>query len=401
MKKYFLLISLFTSMMAFCQKDYEERQRQMKVNNEHLNNVYQNNLPNARGSNVRDVSKDIQNAREAQQKKEAEAAKRQQEINDTSEWYKGYLVEKAEERVKRIEKIKNAHRETHSKILMEYPELDFIDRCVWSNDVLFVSVEGPKMKYFENEIKNLNYEAAYTAITYFQKTKETATFEELKQLIEDGKLHFASDYINVTFLYTRFPERTKEIELLELALMPYHLGANRSYLDWIFDDEGGDTLMTYPASNFEFFSKGHREMLLRFLDLIKKYPEEGEAALKLCRYNLNPYMKYVMLEKPSGSAQNEMYFKAIYSKIDNYDYRVAFKALVKDEFYFKKLKELSLEQWLEMAKKQDRKINYNYHTKVPYKYKGEIKLGEIFNNLNKAYKVWEKEYDREAKKRRK
>ena len=58
--------------VAMAQSEHEIRQKALRENTEQLNRVYENNLPNARGSSVRDLSGEIRIAREAVQKKEAE-----------------------------------------------------------------------------------------------------------------------------------------------------------------------------------------------------------------------------------------------------------------------------------------------------------------------------------------
>ncbi|RYE56485.1 MAG: hypothetical protein EOP48_07925, partial [Sphingobacteriales bacterium] len=51
--------------VASAQTDHEMRQKALRENTEQLNRVYENNLPNARGSSVRDLSGGIRAAREA------------------------------------------------------------------------------------------------------------------------------------------------------------------------------------------------------------------------------------------------------------------------------------------------------------------------------------------------
>ena len=406
MKNYLFTITLCTTALAFSQTDYEKRQAQNKVDNERLNTTYTNNLPNKSGSNVRDVSQDIRIARENYQKKEYEYAKYQEEMSDMKAWMKNYEEQKKLDHAAHVEAVKNQQYPFLQYIRNKLPNVNLYDKVIWYDDHLFVNIEGPKPKYFSNhEATTQNFAGATTAIEVFQTVKETATFDDLAKLVFEGKLLFFTNNKNLKYLYTRFPERKADIELIELQLLPYFFGANRTYLQPIYDKDGMDTEMYYPSSSYEIADKPEKqEMVNRFLELNKKYPQQGEEALKLFRRHLNPYIKYVQLmdayanyDRTITEIQNEMYLKAIHSKITGSDAQTAFASLIQNNAIHEKLKQLTPEDWIMMAEEQQYSVGSIWDVQIYLKNKGWINLGERYKNLDKAKTIWNKEITKKVR----
>lgn len=406
MKNHLLFLTLCTSALAFSQTDYEKRQAQNKVDNARLNTTYTNNLPNYSGSNVRDVSQDIRIAREAYQKQENEFAKRQQEMSDLRATMRAYEEQAKLDHVARVDAIDKQQYPFMVYLGSKLPNINLYDKVIWYGDQMFVNVEGPKPKYFYNEeATTQNFTGATTAIEVFQKVKETATFEDLANLLQEGKLLFLSNNENLKYLYTRFPERKADTERLELELLPYFFGANRSYLEPIYDEQGMDTKMYYPSTSYEVSDKTKRkEMVDRFLELNNKYPQQGAEALKLFRRHLNPYIKYVQLmdayanyDRTITEIQNEMYLKAIHSKITGSDAQTAFASLIQNKAIHEKLKQLTPEDWIMMAEEQQYSVGSIWDVQIYLKNKGWINLGERYKNLDKAKTIWNKEITKKVR----
>lgn len=405
MKNYLFTLTLCTTALAFSQTDYEKRQAQNKVDNERLNTTYTNNLPNKSGSNVRDVSQDIRIARENYQKKEYEYAKYQEEMSDMKAWMKNYEEQKKLDHAAHVEAVKNQQYPFLQYIRNKLPNVNLYDKVVWYDDHLFVNIEGPKPKYFsDHEATTQNFAGATTAIEVFQSVKETATFDDLAKLVFEGKLLFFTNNKNLNYLYTRFPERKADIELIELQLLPYFFGANRTYLEPIYDKDGMETAMYYPSSSFEIADKPEKqEMVDRFLELNKKYPQQGQEALKLFRRHLNPYMKYTQLmdrytnNQSTQDIKNEMYLKAIHTKLTGSDAKTAFGALVQNKEMHEKLKLLTVEDWRLMAEEQQGNMNDIWRVQIYLKNKGWINLGNRYSNLEKARNLWDKEITKKVR----
>lgn len=394
------------SQMAFAQDENEKRQKALKENTEQLNRVYENNLPNKRGSSVGNVSEDIRIAREAAQKKENEIAKKQAEYEKYEQAKKDLAVYAAKDKIRHeehVEAIRKQQQPFMNYLGTELRNINIFDKADWYTDHIFIVVEGPKVaKLNGKEVKELDYPAASTALTTFDAVKTKATYEELVSLLDEGKLLFHSTRTRIDYLYERFPEQTKATELFELDVLPYYYGANRSFLVPAEEINNYiDAPMYYPPTYFETGDRDeNKEVAERFVFLTNKYPKEGLAATQNVRRHLNPFISYVHLLNSDNTSpekiielKNENYWRAIHSK-NNIKYLTeAFEWLASQKNMNTKLKELSAEEWLDMG--ATAKTLASLHIKIYVKY--GVTLNQIYKKLNKAKAIEDKEFDKQYK----
>ena len=394
---------------AFAQDANELRQRAAKINETQLNRTYENNLPNARGSSVRDVSADIRLAREAVQKQEYELAQKQAEYARIKEDYAAVVADNKIRHEERVEAIRKQQEPFMNYLGTQLLNISIFDKADWYTDHLFVMIEGPKVRKLNYaEVKELDYLAASTAINTFDAVKTTATYPELVALLDEGKLLFHSARNRIAFLYERFPQQTKETELFELTLLPYYYGANRPFLAPAEELENYiDAPMYYPPTYFETGSgKENKEIGARFAALTNKYPNEGLAAAKNARRHLNPFVLYAQsLNTDNGTSEqitalkNENYWRAVHTKNSKTHLTEAFNWLNTQKEMFDKLKNLSPEAWLDMGSG----VLTLSHLSTTFMIKGLLGgdpvpyydlLTNKYKNLKKAVAIQDKEIEK-------
>lgn len=399
------------SQTVFAQTENEKRQKANKENDEHLKRVYENNLPNAKGSSLSNVSEDIRIAREAAQKKENEIVQKQAEYEQTKKELAVYAAEDKIRHEERVQAIKKQQQPFMNYLGTELPNIKLFDKVDWYTDHIFIAVEGPKVKRLNNkEVKELDYAAASTALTTFDAVKTKATFEELVSLLDEGKLLFHSTRTGIAYLYERFPEQTKATELFELDFLPYYYGANRSFLVPAEEIKYTTAPMYYPPTYFEMGDRNeNKEIAERFVALTNKYPKEGLKAAQKARTHLNPFISYAQLLNSDNTPpekiielKNENYWRAIYS-INNIEHlQEAFSWLNSQKDMKAKLEKLSPEEWLNMGNG----IYTLYHLDVIFMIKGIFGGGEVgyhdilsnkYKNLKKARAIKDKEIDKKNK----
>ena len=407
-----IYLMLFATATAFAQDANELRQREAKINEAQLNRVYQNNLPNARGSSVRNVSEDIRLAREAVQKQEYELAQKQAEYARIKEDYDAVVAKDKIRHEQRVEAIRKQQQPFLNYLGTELPNISIFDKGDWYTDHLFVMIEGPKVtKLNYAEVNELDYLAASTAINTFDAVKTNGTYPELLALLDEGKLLFHSVRNRIAFLYERFPQQTKETELFELALLPYYYGANRPFLAPAEELENYiDAPMYYPPTYFETGSgKENKEIAARFVALTNKYPKEGLAAANNARRHLNPFVLYAQsLNTDNGTPEqiialkNENYWRAVHTKNSKTHLTEAFNWLNTHKDMFDKLKNLSPEGWLDMGSG----VYTLSHLNTTFMIKGLLGgdpvpyydlLPNKYKNLKKAVAIKDKEIEKKRK----
>lgn len=407
-----IYLLFFAAATAVAQDANELRQRAAKINEAQLNRTYQNNLPNARGSSVRDVSADIRLAREAAQKQENEIAQKQAEYERIKVGYEAAVAAEKIRHEERVEAITKQQEPFLNYLGTQLRNISIFDKADWYTDHLFVMIEGPKVRKLNYaEVKELDYAAASTAITTFDAVNAKATYPELIALLDEGKLLFHSTRTRIASFYERFPEHTKETELFELTLLPYYYGANRSFLQPAEEIENYiDAPMYYPATYFETGSPNeNREIAARFVALTDKYPEEGLAAAKNARAHLNPFISYAeSLKSDSGTQEkiialkNENYWRAIHTRNDKKHLAAAFGWLNAQKDMYDKLKSLNPEGWLGMGSG----VYTLSHLSTTFMIKGLLGgdpapyfdlLSNKYKNLKKAVAISDKELEKKRK----
>ncbi len=403
------------SQPAAAQTEHELRQKALKENTEQLNRVYQNNLPNARGSSVRDLSGEIRAAREAAEKEEKEIAKKQAEYEKSMQDYAEYLVTNKLQHEARVEAIRKQQQPFLTYLGKELPNINIYDKADWYTDHLFVMIEGPKVaKLNYKEVKELDYAGASTALSTFDAVKTTAPYDALITLLDEGKLLFHSTRTRLAYLYQRFPEQTQATEIFELNLLPQYYGANRPFLMPAKEIEFSDAPMYYPPTCFETGSRiENKEVTERFVSLTNKYPAEGLAAAKNARGHLNPFFSYVQLLDSDNEApdkilalKNENYWRAIHTYNSSAHLVEAFNWLNTQKNMYTKLKELSPEEWLQMGNG----IYTLSNLRATFMIKGLLGGAAVpyydflfnkYKNIKKAVSIKDKQIDEENKAQKK
>lgn len=412
-----ILVGL-TYQTTSAQTDYEKRQKASKENEQQLNRVYQNNLPNSRGSSVKNgnISEDIRIARAAAQQKENEIAAKQAAYEQTKKDLAEYAEEDKIRHKQRVKAIVKEQQPFMNYLSAELLNINIFDKADWYTDHLFIMVEGPKVRKMRSaEVEKLNYAAASTALTTFDAVKKEAPYQELVSLLDEGKLLFHSTRTRIAFLYERFPEQTKATELFELNFLPFYFGANRSYMMPAEEiDNYIDAPMYYPSTYFETGSRTENsEIAERFVALTNKYPTEGVAAAKNARRHLNPFVIFLQLLNTDNQTpektialKNENYWRAIHSKNTDKNLKEAFNWLNCQKEMYAKLKDLSPEGWLDMGSS----VFTLQHLDATFMIKGLLGgepapytdlLSKKYKNLKKAVAIKDKALDTERKEKEK
>lgn len=194
----------------------EIRQKQMKDNNESLNNVYLNNLPNQKTVRAGSLSADelekvAEKLKRATQgnnnyidsRTEADKARIRKEINDR--WY--YEKKMGDEIIK-----------TYGETAEEIVKLGFTKH------------EGYRLARYatlppDGDIKGFDaVNNATNAFVLFNENFDIATYDELVALAQTYKLAGYSCIVSLRKIALRFPERSSELDLLLLNQLPYFYG---------------------------------------------------------------------------------------------------------------------------------------------------------------------------------
>ena len=201
---------------VYAQDANEIRQKQMKDNNESLNNVYLNNLPNQKavgsGSlSAEELEKVAEKLKRATQgnnnyidsRTEADKARIRKEINDR--WY--YEKKRGDELIK-----------TYGEMAEEIVKLGFTKH------------EGYRLARYatlpaDGDTKGFDaVNNATNAFVLFNENFDIATYDELVALAQTYKLAGYSCIVSLRKIALRFPERSSELDLLLLNQLPYFYG---------------------------------------------------------------------------------------------------------------------------------------------------------------------------------
>lgn len=208
----------------------------------------------------------------------------------------------------------------------------------------------------------------------------------------------------IEFLLEKFPEKADSTELLELATKTYFFGASRPHIYL-----GCCYTPFYPASLMEHQgvpNNSRYSVLKRFIELAKKYPEEGLEAAGFCRPHINPFILFANANKDDETLKDDMYWRAIHTRVarrgidfegepagilptddkaDMAKRQLQTPATWLVENRDARLQSLTKEDWLEIADRQN--ISVYYLAMVFHNPKGDGSLRREYKNLKKAVKV--------------
>ncbi|RZK10501.1 MAG: hypothetical protein EOO46_10525, partial [Flavobacterium sp.] len=278
--KLFLIVYISLCHYSYAQppdKSYEERQKANKEFDQHLNRVYENNLPNSKGSTyIALTPAEI----EASWNKSKPAAKADANASSSTAFVwdeeKNTYVYPSMNLSYVISVASTKKLEALMASLGEDRSLYLYDKVDWYNDVFLAEVMGS-----DYDFKPLPYEAAKEAVKTFSETNTTASYEDLSKLVEKARFLPLSARNMVLFLSERFPEQQRNNELLELKSLPYFFGATRPYLFRKWGLLGEYKKNPYPGCFYEnagVSASMRNEVLERFITLAAKFPEEGLVA---------------------------------------------------------------------------------------------------------------------------
>jgi len=293
------------SISAWSQDAHELRQRAAKTNTEQVNRAYTNNLPNGGGSSS-SMSYDAQKVRELAEKQQAEArvaAIEAQQYEELKRDLRDREIAYADARQKLYADTKDKLWPALKDLAMNYSDTHMDDRLDWYGDMFFACMEWGNLR-----TDYLNYPAARAANFKFTAEKETATYEQLSEMIYNARLLPNTALAHLEELRLRFPEKLAESEVLELKIIPYYFGANRPYLHQRSHYEKD---FYYPKSLFEqkdIPEATRMAQLERFIALTEKHPEAGLAAAGYFRPHLNPFGLYVKAHPELSKEKIEEYY---------------------------------------------------------------------------------------------
>lgn len=213
---YFHLLALITAInTANAQDSNELRKKTEKVNNEQLNTVYTNNLPNAKSSSSSLSAEELQ-----------EIAAKMKRDREGSNKYIDTRSEAQKEREKReIAAMYNNRIKREAELVKSYGE-----KAEENIRLGFTQQEGYRLARFstleaDGDTKGLvAVNNAKEAFVLFKENFETATFEELCTLAQTFKLATYNSIVALRKIETRFPERKAELDTIIRSVLPHFYG---------------------------------------------------------------------------------------------------------------------------------------------------------------------------------
>lgn len=211
----FYVIVTFTS-SVFAQDDLEIRQKAMKDNNESLNTVYLNNLPNQKTVRAGSLSAD-------ELEKVAEKLKRATQGNTN---YIDTRTDADKARVRReIDDSRYYQKKRDDELIKTYGEM-----AEENVKLGFTKNEGYRLARYatlptDGDTKGFDaVNNAKNAFVLFNENFDIATYDELVALAQTFKLAGYSCIVSLRKIALRFPERSSEVDLLLLNQLPYFYG---------------------------------------------------------------------------------------------------------------------------------------------------------------------------------
>ena len=239
--------------------------------------IYNNNTPAPTFRTQKMIEADLAQKRID----DAEEAKRQQI----------YAAEKAKsDREYEIWNTKRIYSKLDEKdAYMEATTLRDANRAIDKRDVN----EHNQDRLFQETVKNIEIDRtdAENAYTIFMKEYSSASYDSLYNWVWRMRVFPFSTSQCLKLMNSSFPDKTTEIELLELKTMPYYFGAVRPNLTRVSNDYP----LFYPETMIQnpIIKKNVEDGIIkRFIELDKKYPPEGAIAAGFCRAECNPYVIY-------------------------------------------------------------------------------------------------------------
>lgn len=404
------LCTLVFVSQTFAQDANELRQRAAKTNQQQVDRAYTNNLPNSGGGSGVSINYDAQKARELADKQQAEANKaaiEAQQYEELKRYTREREVAYGDARQKLYADTRELLWPALKDLAMNYKDVHNDDRMDWYGDMFFAKMEWAQMR-----TEYLSYPAARAANQQFIAQKQTATYEQLSEMLLNARMLPNTTLANLDELRARFPEKATESEVLELRLLPFYFGANRPYLHprSYFEKD-----FYYPTTHFENESIAENDRIAkleRFIALAKKHPVQALLSAGYFRPHLNPFQLYVKLhpELDMETIEN-FYWMALYTKVPQpkIDYSVEVTFVETDRANShrihvpltwlvinsdERLKTLTPSDWMELADQRLgvglKRLGYSqiYVPKKPgSKETKTVKLNKLYKNFAAACKT--------------
>jgi len=424
-KRHWLCSTIFLATIFACiqqvkaQTDLEKRQQSNKTFDEHLNKVYENNLPNKKGATYTaltpaEIAASWKGGKTLNEKPQSTAENSSNRIMIYNEYTEHYDMPSEMSTIGISEGNNKMLDQTMHKIASKN-YLYLPDKIDWYKDIYFATAMNSDMVLQLKNIKTLDYDSASDAVLKFSEESSGKTYEQLIELIKKASILPMATRNMILYLYEKFPERKEQTELMELQQLPYFFGANRSYLFPVWRRLYEYTNNPYPGSFYENMNAApalRSEVLERFITLATKYPNEGLVTAGFCRPHLNPFTLYAETKTNLNDLQKEnLYWNALHIKriqadceySDNRDmeYVILRKPLAWLIRYNKdRLNALSAAEWTDIALQTVEGIShlkyFNFYVQTG-KYTGRnISMRKTFSNLDKAYITAEKEWKSKA-----
>lgn len=155
--------------------------------------------------------------------------------------------------------------------------------------------------------------AAIAACASFLQVSITGSLDTLLAHAARARLMPFTTGVFFEHLYYRFPGERARIEEAELLAMPYYFGAGRPNV--IPGSVCSYTAYPPPAIDNEALPAVTRARIIeRFVDLARKYPEQGLIAAGYCRPAVNPFLLYAKTCEDEA-CRAEMYRNVLHTRI--------------------------------------------------------------------------------------
>lgn len=147
------------------------------------------------------------------------------------------------------------------------------------------------------------YSTADASVVQFDAEKSTGDFSRLLSLANLSATHPYAATECYNYLYGKFPDKLREIELAELYAMPFYFGARRRMLY-------PSVSRAYPEAVYEDAGTQEKAQLMaRFKTLSEKYPKDALSAMGACRAHLNPYFMMAQAKQDNPNEAATLYLQ--------------------------------------------------------------------------------------------
>ena len=305
MKKLFLLLFVTIYLYELCNAQYvgganEQRKEEMKRDNERLNNVYNNNLPNDNGKNSVKILAPEYKKKEVYIPTESEKKREALRVSEAQEYNAKLKIQQQQRALNRyytkLQYCNDLYNKNIANSILKSLDLKEFYRWAYAD-----SYEGTKLL-------NSNSGYALGRLKLHQSDSGNTNFDTCINRLIDASIFSNTCVAELEKLKKRFPSKIVELEKLQLNAFIYYFGAR--FPNW---ESAGENDMAYAECQFQLSTVDEQnELLNEFLNLYYKHPEFTRAYIAgRARKNFNPFYLVTLAKQYSGGISQELRFNML------------------------------------------------------------------------------------------